>query len=453
MMNANRITRRNFLRVAAVAAGATLAACTPAVAPTAQEGAAPASAATKVQFWWGWNPELLVNAINGVVSDFEAQNPDIQVETGQHEWGERLYTALAAGTPPDLFNIGPPAEFAARDAIIPLDDYMSQSDVASKDALPEVMVTQGTWRGKVYGVPGLENFALLAFGLNQRLMQEAGLSGTVEELPKTWEEGMEQIKTYSKIDDAGNIDLLWYNIEEADWAENGALLGVETYDVEDETFHFDDERWTAYFLWLQEYYDFLGVDKVDAFFSSYTGWSAVPGCSLCVGKQAGFQDGYWQPGSLIQTSPDETFLYSWPTVPANRAGVKVQMVGIHHDMIAKDSPNPDAAWRLAEYITTDEANKKMFDSIGWLIPTKALIENPDSMIDVDKYPGLRFYVESMNQADELWAYPGCPIDSFVIDQFGKARDAVVYHEKSIEQAMADLQTNVTEELQKALGAA
>ena len=451
-MNHNRFTRRDFLRMSAIAAGTALVSCTPAPAPASQEGQSPAAATTQIQFWWGWSPEHLVNAINTVVDDFMEQNPDVQVETGQHEWGERLPTALAAGTPPDLFNMGPPAEFAARGAIIPIDDYMAQSTVANKDSFPEVMITQGTWRGEVYGVPGLENFALLAFGMNQNRLLEAGLTGTVEDLPTTWDEGLEQVKTYSKFDDAGNIDLLWYNIEERDWAENGALLGIEVYDGVNEQFHFDDERWVEYFQWLQEYYDFLGVDKVDAFFSSYTGWAGVPGCSLCVGKQAGLQDGYWTPGAIAQTMSDEKFIYSWPTVPAARAGVKVQMLGIHHDMIAKDSPNPEEAWRLAEYIATDEANKTMFDSVGWLIPTNAVMEDPESMIDVDKYDGLRFYIESLAQADELWAYPACPVDTFVIDQFSKARDAVVYHEKSIEQAMADLQSAVTEELEKTVNA-
>jgi multiple sugar transport system substrate-binding protein len=204
---------------------------------------------------------------------------------------------------------------------------------------------------------------------------------------------------------------------------------------------------------VQDYYDFLGVDKVDAFFSSYTAWSGVPGCSLCVGKQAGFLNGYWMPPSLAQTSPEEKFLYTWSNMPAGREGVKIQMVGIHHDMIAKESPNPEAAWRLAEYLTTEEAIKTVFDATGWLIPTKALMANPDSIVNVDKYDGLRFYVESLSQADELWAYPACPIDAVVIDQFTKARDAVVYHEKSIEQALADLQSKVSEELTNALGAA
>jgi hypothetical protein len=62
-------------------------------------------------------------------------------------------------------------------------------------------------------------------------------------------------------------------------------------------------------------------------------------------------------------------------------------------------------------------------------------------------------VESLAQADELWAYPACPIEAVVIDQFTKARDAVIYHEKSVEQALADLQSTVTEELQKALNEA
>jgi ABC-type glycerol-3-phosphate transport system substrate-binding protein len=312
------------------------------------------------------------------------------------------------------------------------------------------MIVQGSWRGQIYGVPGCENFALLAIGFNQRLLQEAGMTGTVDDLPKTWDEALEQVKEFSKIDDAGNIDLLWFTIEETDWAEQGALIGIETYDAENERFNFDHPGWVEYFQWLADYYDFLGVDKVSSFFDSYPGWSAVPGCSMCVGRQAGGQNGYWWPGELTNTAPDESFIYTWTPMPAIRAGVKLQMIGIHHNMVTKDSPNPEPAWRLAEYLTTNEAIKTIFDGTGFLIPTTSFMQDPASVVDIDKYEGLRFYAESLSQADELVPYPACPVDAIAYDQTRKAIDAVIYKEKSVEQSLADLQSTLTEELGKAL---
>src|SRR5262249_53884326 len=65
--------------------------------------AAPKQGETTIDFWWGWTPDIHVNALNAASRRFEEKNAGIKVRTGQHNWGDKLFTALAGGNPPDMF--------------------------------------------------------------------------------------------------------------------------------------------------------------------------------------------------------------------------------------------------------------------------------------------------------------------------------------------------------------
>jgi ABC-type glycerol-3-phosphate transport system substrate-binding protein len=119
-------------------------------------------------------------------------------------------------------------------------------------------------------------------------------------------------------------------------------------------------------------------------------------------------------------------------------------------MIPNDAKSPDVAWQLAEHLTSNESIDIIFDGCGFLLVTKDFLKDPSSVVDVNKYEGLDFYINSLNEADEITSWPACPIDSFVWDQFAKALNAAIYNEKSAEQALADLQKACTEELASAL---
>lgn len=448
------LSRRNFMRLAAVStAGLSLAACTPKATEEPLSEEKPAEQPTSVEpvemdFWWGWTPEIHVNAINAVVAKFMQANPNIKVLTAQHEWGEKLLTALAAGNPPALFEQNTPTEYAAKGSLLPLDDFLAASDAISKDSFYDVSLKEASYKGSLYGLPAIEHFAQMSICMNKKMAEDVGLSLPTD-IPATQEELMAQAFKYSEIDKSGNITKLWYSIDTYfPWI--GAAYGLSCYDEENQKFTFDNPIWTQVLQLMGDFFKFFGPEKLTAFDSTYPGWTAVPGCGMCSNVQAIKLDGYWTPGEFAQTAPDKEYVYSWYPVPESRKGKKIQMIGSHHVMIPKDGKSPNEAWKLAEFLTNNESIKIIFDGAGFLLATKAFLENPSNVVDVTKYKGLDWYINSVNQADEIWGWPAIPIENFVWDAFSKAYNAVSYDEKTAEKAAQDLQAACAEELNKTL---
>ncbi len=140
-----------------------------------------------------------------IIEQFEAANPDIQVQlepVGSGDYYARILTQIAAGDPPDLLQIGDDAVpmFVDRGAFVPLDDFMAGGDYPLDTSiyLPGVL-EPGRWNDTQYLLP--KDFSPLAVYYNKRLFDEAGL-----DYPKdgwTWDEFLDTAQKLTKTDDAG----------------------------------------------------------------------------------------------------------------------------------------------------------------------------------------------------------------------------------------------------------
>lgn len=134
--------------------------------------------------WWH-------NATNGplpdvweeVAAEFEEANPGVNVEqTGyQNEELQRtlIPNALAAGDPPDLFQVWPGGEL--RDQVE--NGYLMALDEAVADTIDSVGATINPWQvdGATYGVPF--TFGIEGFWYNKDQFAEAGV-----EVPTTFDD-------------------------------------------------------------------------------------------------------------------------------------------------------------------------------------------------------------------------------------------------------------------------
>src|SRR5262249_47485063 len=155
------LSRRDFLRASVAAAGLVLTACAPLGSPaqTGQSagGAAPAKATTKIAYWafwagrWGEFQQKLVNKFN-------EEQKEVQGEMLIVPWGDlatKLLTAVSAGNPPDfsIINRSEVVEWATRQGILPLDDYIAASTEVKKDDWFPVAWNECVWQGKTYAQP------------------------------------------------------------------------------------------------------------------------------------------------------------------------------------------------------------------------------------------------------------------------------------------------------------
>jgi multiple sugar transport system substrate-binding protein len=86
-----------------------------------------------------WGDPAEQAAYEQVVSEFEAANPGIDIEIsytpGQNDYLQKIATSFAGGAAPDLFliNYRQFGQYAARDALQPVDDYLSASSINPED--------------------------------------------------------------------------------------------------------------------------------------------------------------------------------------------------------------------------------------------------------------------------------------------------------------------------------
>ena len=115
-----------------------------------------------------------------IIEQFEAENPDIQVQlepVGSGDYYARILTQIAAGDPPDLLQIGDDAVpmFVDKGAFVPLDDFIASADYPLDTSiyLPGVL-EPGKWKGSQYLLP--KDFSPMAVYYNKKLFDEAGVA-------------------------------------------------------------------------------------------------------------------------------------------------------------------------------------------------------------------------------------------------------------------------------------
>ena len=116
---------------------------------------------------------------NTIIQQFEAANPDIQVQlepVGSGDYYARILTQIAAGDPPDILQIGDDAvpNFVDKGAFIPLDDWINSADYPLDTSiyLPG-MLEPGQWNGQQYLLP--KDYSPLAVYYNKKLFDAAGV--------------------------------------------------------------------------------------------------------------------------------------------------------------------------------------------------------------------------------------------------------------------------------------
>lgn len=196
------MSRRNFLRLASISAGAlAIAACAPVAQQSGGSSDAPAAATTTLGFLTQGGDEAAVNRYQPLVDQFQSDNSDITVEMilepgGAIEVQTKLLTLIAAGDAPDTYwahsytNAGQ----AKRDIQLVLDDYLAaDSDVKGEDFLPAAWLDFQV-NGKQIGFPRETTSTVIIY--NKELFDKHGLPMPTDDW--TWAEFTEAAATMTE---------------------------------------------------------------------------------------------------------------------------------------------------------------------------------------------------------------------------------------------------------------
>lgn len=150
----------------------------PQVVVTATPTARPEGVKTVLRVGTGDSGEGLTPHFK-IIEQFEAANPDIQVQlepVGSGDYYARILTQIAAGDPPDLLQIGDDAVpmFVDKGAFAPLDGSIASADFPLDTGiyLPGVL-EPGKWDGQQFLLA--KDFSPLAVYYNKKLFDEAGV--------------------------------------------------------------------------------------------------------------------------------------------------------------------------------------------------------------------------------------------------------------------------------------
>jgi raffinose/stachyose/melibiose transport system substrate-binding protein len=302
-----------------------------------------------------------------VAAEFEAANPGVTVEqTGyQNEELQRtlIPNALAAGDPPDLFQVWPGGEL--RDQVE--NGYLMALDDVIPDTISAVGATVNPWQvgGETYAVPF--TFGIEGFWYNTDMFDEAGV-----DVPTTFDELVDAV---DGLRDAGFTPIAvgagdgwpaahwWYQFALKSCSPE-ALAAAET------DFDFSDDCFVEAGEQLQ---DFLGVEP---FQEGFLGTPAQQGAGSSAGLLANGQAamelmGHWNAGVIGGLTPDEQVppFLGWFPVPgiSGAAGDPTAALGGGDGFGCSADAPPQCADLLA-YIMSDEVQAR-FAASGSGIPT------------------------------------------------------------------------------------
>jgi maltose-binding protein MalE len=456
-MTDKKLSRRDFLRVSALAAGGiALASCAPAAATTANATEAPAADAgptataaltvdsSVVTWWYAWGN--LDPAIDQLVKtdEFKAAIGDNKFAYKGSVATEACLTAIAAGTPPDGGSNFDYPNFWSRGAVLEVTDMVNSSKTIQKDDMLAGLWEGSFYGGKMIGVPGIEGFNWWGLNYNSDAVTKAGLDPNKP--PVTWDETLVWHKALTKFDDAGNLKQFGLDPYDAMAGEQdfaATSFGFKWWDESTNTFDLKNPLMAEALDKCGEFIRIVGPDKFQGMRQTdgMGGW----GASYNAGVQTMIIEGYWHPGETQIQKPEiaKFNMSTWAPVSEAQKGHMIMATGPHFVQIFKDAKHHDPMFKVAELLITDKAQDLLFKEVGWIFGRKSWL----AKLDKNTYPGLAFYVDASDKVTDWLIGRRCPIHWAVQKEYQDLREKVFRNTMKPQEAADELQKRAEAEWQ------
>ena len=459
-MDTNKaLSRRQFLKVAGVAAGAAvMAACTPAVAPAAPGAASEApkaeEAAVTLRYRTWHTPEASVGDkawFDWLAENYPKEAGGTKVEFEYLPFGaEYLQKALAdaaAGTPPDVLHssIIWARELYDRGVLADLNDYIATvPDLAPDKFFGEATNRYRSKGDKYYGVPW-EGPDSGIIAINQNLAKEAGLDPHGEGI-KTWDDFVNAAKAMTKSEggemtQAGFLVSGFSYIEMfASWLySNGGTVSND--DFTEPTFNNEQGAQV-----LQLSIDLLNTHKV----SFPVAQGRQDSQLFMQGKAGMIYAGTWSTAEFLGTAPEgfEFWYMLFPQGPAGKGPGATTWSNMF--TLPKKGKNLDKGFELMKYCTTPPVVIKRFEISTRTTPLKAIFESAAWQDVLTKAPQREITTKAAEAGN---IYPFFPFFSEANDAIGPELDKAFLGQVSVQDGLAEADRKVREVIKRRAAAA
>lgn len=323
-----------------------------------------------------WMPGAVGSSFEDVLDEFERRNPEYRVVTGHAAVRDavgdpqRFLCGVAGGVPPDViyFDRFAVVEWASRGAFRALDDLIERDRDLPDGIRPEDYYVP-TWEepqyeGRQYAIPNSCDDRALFY--NKDLLVRAGYVDADGEAvpPRTWEELREYAVRLTRRDENGRLAVLGFAPNYGNswlyiygWMNGGRFMSGDGLRCT-----LNDERIVGALDWITGVYDDLGgAQEVYAFQSSFQGGELDP---FLTGKVAMKIDGDWVLMVIANFKKDLNFGVApgpMPLAELEAGRDPVTWLGGWSYAIPSSALNPEAAWKLIRWLSSDEANLMQAD--------------------------------------------------------------------------------------------
>jgi multiple sugar transport system substrate-binding protein len=349
--------------------------------------------------------------IQKLITQYQAANPNVKLNyepaADNNTYEDKVLAALASGAGPDIFNEGLSSmyTFAGLGQLAELTPQVLQgmgySSLAAfkNDYIPGI-IDKLQFNGKLYSL--YREFNIFGLILNKSAFKRAGLDAT-KDAPKTWDDLATLAKklTIWDKDKLVQTGLFLPSAWGADWTfipmqslftQNGATVldatgnaAAITSDASLKTFN--------YFRSLVRAENNAPVKFPDDVWTRFA-----------LGDVAMYVASTWTMPLLSDSakgdkrfSPDNFVVVPYPKAPsADRVHAPIQ--ALVWSVNAKASSTSEA-WKFVQWMTSGPQAIGWYNNVGYMLPTKAIMDMGKQNADVAKY------LQLANDADLLFANP------------------------------------------------
>jgi multiple sugar transport system substrate-binding protein len=411
------LSRRDFLRLTALAAGgAALAACGQKATQAPSGGGempteAPSTGETVSLRMWSHQNTSFVAANDELVKKYMDAHPNVEIKYENFPYADfitTIQTSMAAKNEADVMEMfGSWVQSYAKGGTLAEVPEVLMSMSKAQDLFYAAPLDGYVWEGKLYGFPNEYNLEVGSVLANQRMFEEAGVKYPPEW--KSWDELVADAKQMTKVEN-GVMTVSGFDYVTGDglgflfW--EGVLERGADYFAEDKVhLVMNSPEAVETVQWLT---DMAQKDKVvDPF--TFNGDSNWVGDSFFQGLVAIGYIGPWIVPEGRKNYPD--FPDPWEDVSSPFYGSQRKFAADAGwgKVISPNSKVSDTAWDIALFWTQDPANARYWNVNTGTVPAlKSVAEDPTLLNDINWLgPSLKVlpygqYVGDLQDRDYIW---------------------------------------------------
>ena len=359
--------------------------------------------------YWQYFFDARVDAMNRLIQQFEAANPDVRVihnsDIPYADFRDKIAASAPAGVGPDVATMfyGWVPAWVDAGYLIPLPEEEFPAAILESEFSP--MVANSKFQGEYWAVPTAVR--TLALFWNKDLFAEAGLDP--EQPPQTLDEMLEYAQKLTQYDDDGNILVQGFPPampgQAHHWFREVLLrqYGGEPYSEDNKTVLWNSPEGCEAFTWLAEFETVHNTGSNDLFEDATQ--------AFLQGKSALHIDGSFRLGSIERNAPDLNFGVTELPVGPNEESHTFGSYWTHGitRRAAEDPARLEAATRFLKFITTAEAGTLWVGKVGELPAQLEAAGNEELLADPNlgafaaglPYAHATFFVDESQQRQHL----------------------------------------------------